>query len=103
VSGRISDTINTGGEKVWPAEVERVMSSHPNVAEVAVCGRPDPEWGERVVAFVVWADRSDPVGLDELRAWVAEQLPRWAAPRELVPMGALPRTASGKIARLKLP
>ena len=103
VSGRIADTINTGGEKVWPAAVERVISAHPKVSDVAVCGRPDPEWGERVVAFVVWADRSDPVGLDELRSWVAQQLPRWAAPRELVPMPALPRTASGKIARLKLP
>ena len=67
VYGRIAETINTGGEKVWPASIERVLAAHPKVAEVAVCGRPDPEWGERVVAFVVPADRSDPVGLDELR------------------------------------
>ncbi len=99
VSGRIAETINTGGEKVWPASVEQAIATHPKVAEVAVCGRPDPEWGERVVAFVVLADRSDPVGLEELRSHVAEQLPAWAAPRELVLVEALPRTPSGKIVR----
>lgn len=103
VSGRIEETINTGGEKVWPATVEQVIAKHPLVAEVAVCGRPDAEWGERVVAFVVAVDRSEPVGLDELRSWVTRQLPGWAAPRELVPMDALPRTASGKVARRMLP
>ncbi len=99
VSGRIAETINTGGEKVWPASVEQAIATHPKVTEVAVCGRPDPEWGERVVAFVVLADRSDPVGLEELRSHVAEQLPAWAAPRELVLVEALPRTPSGKIVR----
>jgi len=99
VSGRIEETINTGGEKVWPNSVEQAIAAHPKVAEVAVRGRPDPEWGERVVAFVVLADTSQPVGLDELRTHVAEKLPIWAAPRELVLLRALPRTASGKIAR----
>jgi O-succinylbenzoic acid--CoA ligase len=99
VSGRIAETINTGGEKVWPASVEQAIAANPKVAEVAVCGRPDPVWGERVVAFVVLADRSDPVGLEELRSHVAEQLPGWAAPRELVLVEALPRTPSGKIVR----
>ncbi len=103
VSGRIEETINTGGEKVWPTAVEQALATHPKVAEVAGRGRPDPEWGERVVAFVVLADRSEPVGLDELRSRVAEQLPVWAAPRELVLLDALPRTPSGKIARRLLP
>ena len=45
--------IVTGGENVWPEPVERVLAGHPDVADVAVAGRPDPEWGQRVVAFVV--------------------------------------------------
>src|SRR5579862_6454783 len=52
VHGRISETINTGGEKVWPETVERVLALHPLIAEVAVAGRPDEEWGQRVVAYV---------------------------------------------------
>ncbi len=103
IFGRMSETINTGGEKVWPVSVEQVIVTHPKVAEVAVCGRPDPEWGEQVVAFVVSTDRSHPIALDELRSHVAERLPRWAAPREVVFLDALPRTSSGKIARRLLP
>ena len=53
----MAEVIVTGGEKVWPAPVEDVLAAHPGVAEVAVWKRPDPEWGERVVAWVVPADR----------------------------------------------
>ncbi len=56
VSGRIDDVITTGAEKVWPDVVERILMAHPGVAEVAVWKRPDPEWGERVVAWVVPTD-----------------------------------------------
>ncbi len=56
VHGRLSDLIISGGENVWPAAVEAVLRRHPGVAEVAVAGRPDPEWGERVVAWVVPVD-----------------------------------------------
>ena len=70
VSGRMADVITTGAEKVWPDSVERILIAHPGVAEVAVWKRPDPEWGERVVAWVVPTD--DGPSLDELRQIVAE-------------------------------
>jgi O-succinylbenzoic acid--CoA ligase len=99
VIGRADERINTGGEKVWPQQVEAVLAAHPKVAEVAVGGRLDPEWGERVVAFVVPADPADPPTLAELREAVAERLPRYAAPRELVLVPSLPRTSLGKVRR----
>jgi O-succinylbenzoic acid--CoA ligase len=100
VSGRIDDVITTGAEKVWPDVVERVLSAHPDVAEVAVWKRPDPEWGERVVAWIVPKD--DAPSLDDLRRVVADTIAPWAAPKELVIVDELPRTASGKIRRRAL-
>ena len=100
VSGRIDDVITTGAEKVWPDVVERVLSAHPDVAEVAVWKRSDPEWGERVVAWIVPTD--DAPSLEELRQVVADTIAPWAAPKELVIVDDLPRTASGKIRRRAL-
>jgi O-succinylbenzoic acid--CoA ligase len=102
VFGRMVEVIVTGAEKVWPASVEDVLTSHPGVAEVAVWKRPDPVWGERVVAWVVPADSVPVPGLDELRDLVAGQIARWAAPRELVVVDALPRTPGGKVRRSAL-
>jgi O-succinylbenzoic acid--CoA ligase len=102
VFGRIDEVIVTGGEKVWPSPVEQVLSRHPDVDQVAVWKRPDPEWGERVVAWVVPTNTSCPPGLDELRDLVAGELPRWAAPRELVVTDRLPRTPGGKVTRTAL-
>lgn len=99
VQGRADDLIVTGGENVWPAPVEAALGSHPKVRAVAVAGRPDPEWGSRVVALVEPADPSDPPTLDDLRAHVRATLPAYAAPKELVLVDALPRTALGKIRR----
>lgn len=96
VIGRVDDLINSGGEKVWPQEVEAVLRTHPKVAEVLVRGRPDPEWGQRVVAWVVPTDAADPPTLEELRAHAARRLPRHKAPREIVPIEALPKTGPGK-------
>jgi o-succinylbenzoate---CoA ligase len=100
VSGRIDDVITTGAEKVWPDLVERALIAHPGVAEVAVWKRNDPEWGERVVAWVVPGD--DAPSLDELRQIVADSIAPWAAPKELVIVDDLPRTAAGKVRRREL-
>jgi O-succinylbenzoic acid--CoA ligase len=99
VHGRRGDLIITGGENVWPTAVERVLATHPQVAEVSVVGRADPEWGQRVVAVVVPRDRSRPPTLDDLRAWAKQQLPAFAAPTGLDLVTALPRTAIGKVRR----
>ena len=99
VVGRIGDVIVTGGEKVWPDAVERVLRGVTGVGEVAVAGRPDPEWGARVVAWVVPSTSSSPPSLDVLRAAVKEELPAYCAPKQLVLVDALPRTAAGKLRR----
>lgn len=103
VIGRVDDLINSGGEKVWPHEVEAVLRTHPKVAEVLVRGRPDPEWGQRVVAWVVPTEAADPPSLEELRAHAARRLPRHKAPREIVPIEALPQTGTGKPRAVGLP
>jgi len=100
---RLGDVVNTGGVKVSPTEVERVLAGHPAVADVCVAGRPDPEWGQRVVAFVVPAEPGAPPALDELRAFAGEELPAPKLPREIVILPAIPRTAGGKPLRRLLP
>jgi len=102
VSGRLAEVIVTGGEKVWPAAVERALATVPGVAQVAVWKRPDPEWGERVVAWVVPEDPASPPTLGALRERVAASQAPWAAPKELVLVAALPRTPSGKLRRRDL-
>lgn len=99
VFGRMDDVVVTGGEKVWPDAVERAIQACPKVGEVAVAGRPDDEWGQRVVAFVVPADPKAPPTLEELRAAVKEAMPAYAAPKEIVLVESLPRTALGKVRR----
>ena len=103
VHGRRGDMIVSGGENVWPEPVERVLVGHPDVVEVAIAGRADPAWGQRVVAFVVPAAAADPPSLDSLRDHVKQELPPWCAPRQLVLVDALPRTALGKVRRGDLP
>ena len=103
VHGRRGDVIVSGGEKVWPAPVESVLRTIPGVADVAIAGRLDDEWGQRVVAFVVPEDRTTSVpSLERLRDAVKEVLPGYMAPRELVVIESLPRNAAGKILRKSL-
>jgi O-succinylbenzoic acid--CoA ligase len=103
VVGRIDDLINTGGERVWPDQVEAALRDHPGVRDVAAGGRLDREWGQHVAVWVVPADPADPPSLEELRAFAARTLPRYAAPRELTLADRLPRTLSGKLRRAALP
>ncbi|GAA4901524.1 AMP-binding protein [Streptomonospora salina] len=96
VRGRLDDVVNTGGHKVVPAEVAALVMRMDSVADAAVVGRPDPEWGERVAAVVVPVDPAAPPGLEEVRTWVARHLPRYAAPREVEIRSSLPLLTSGK-------
>jgi O-succinylbenzoic acid--CoA ligase len=98
VLGRADDVIVTGGENVSATMVAGLLRSHPGVGEVAVRGRPDAEWGQRVVAYVVPADPMAPPTLAGLRAHVLAQAGPPAAPREVVLVDSLPLTALGKTA-----
>jgi O-succinylbenzoic acid--CoA ligase len=101
VTGRRSETIVTGGENVAPAEVEAVLETHPAVAEAAVFARPDPEWGERIVAAVVLHD-GEAVDPDDLLSHAARTLAGFKVPKEVELRETLPRTASGKVRRGEL-
>ncbi|MEA2167518.1 MAG: hypothetical protein QOF76_818, partial [Solirubrobacteraceae bacterium] len=82
---------------VAPAEVEAVLAAHPDVVDAAVVGRPDPEWGEALVALIVGA--ADP---DDLRDFCRERLARFKVPKAFETVQELPRTASGKLIRTAL-
>ena len=103
VHGRGDDLIITGGENVWPDPVEAVLAAVDGVGEVAVAGVADPEWGQRVVAFVVPAAGHAPPSLAALRVAVKAALAPFAAPRQLVLVDHLPRTNLGKVQRSALP
>jgi O-succinylbenzoic acid--CoA ligase len=101
VEDRMDDLIVTGGENVVPAEVEKVLLRHPEVADAAVVGREDPEWQQAVTAIVVLQDGSE-VSPDELRRHCAESLAGYKVPKRVELAAALPRTPSGKLMRRAL-
>ena len=100
VEGRRGDVINSGGEKVWPEDVEKALIRHPDVSDVAVAGTPDSEWGHLVTAFIVTS--RDDLALDELRDFCRDQLPGYSLPRKLEHVSTIPRTALGKVRRTEL-
>jgi len=101
VEDRIDDMIVSGGENVVPAEVEKVLLRHPEVADAAVVGREDPEWQQAVTAIVVLVDGSR-VSPDDLRRHCAESLAGFKVPKRVELASALPRTPSGKLMRRAL-
>jgi len=101
VEDRIDDMIVSGGENVAPAEVEKVLLRHPEVADAAVIGREDPEWQQAVTAVVVLTNGST-VTPDDLRRHCAESLAGFKVPKRVELASALPRTPSGKLMRRAL-
>jgi fatty-acyl-CoA synthase len=101
VSGRDDEMIVSGGENVFPAEVEDLISGHPDVVEATALGVDDPEWGARLRAFVVREQDSD-LDEDTVKTYVREHLARYKVPREVIFLEELPRNPTGKILKREL-
>lgn len=101
LTDRSKDVIISGGSNIYPREVEEVVLRHPAVAEVAVVGTPDPEWGEQVVGFVV-AEPGQAVTEAELDAWCRAHLAAFKRPRRYVMADALPKNSTGKVLKTTL-
>jgi len=101
VSGRDDEMIVSGGENVFPAEVEDLISGHPEVVEATALGVEDKEWGHRLRAFVVKTDGAS-VDEDAIKAYVRDNLARYKVPREVVFLDELPRNPTGKILKREL-
>jgi fatty-acyl-CoA synthase len=101
VQGRLKDMIIRGGENIYPREVEDVLFTHPAVANVAVIGLPDPEWGEIVAAFVQTQPSTKPDGA-ELEAFCRRHLASHKVPRLWRFVSRFPQTASGKLQKFML-
>ena len=101
IQDRLKDMIITGGENVYPAEVENILYGHPDIADVAIIGIPDARWGEAVTGIVVPTPGCAP---DEVAilAWARERLAAYKVPKRLVFQATLPRNPSGKVLRREL-
>lgn len=102
VEGRDDEMIVSGGENVFPKEVEDCLASHDRVAEVAAIGVDDVDFGKRLRAFVVRVPEAEPVSAEELKDLVKENLARFKVPREIVFLDELPRNATGKVLKREL-
>jgi acyl-CoA synthetase (AMP-forming)/AMP-acid ligase II len=100
VEGRDDEMIVSGGENVFPKEVEDCLARHEHVVEAAAVGVDDEEYGKRLKAFVVVDD--DAVGEDDLKDWVKQNLARYKVPREVVLLDELPRNSTGKVLKREL-
>ncbi|WP_327341721.1 long-chain fatty acid--CoA ligase [Streptomyces europaeiscabiei] len=98
---RLKDMIISGGENVYPAEVERVLAEYPGVLEAAVIGVPDPRWGETVLAVLTCAPGTAPT-VEEARAFADDHLARYKLPTKVMLIDQLPRNASGKLDKNEL-
>ena len=101
VVGRDDEMIVSGGENVYPIEVEKTLAAHPGVAEAAVLGVDDEQYGQRLAAFVV-LDKGASVEVDDLKQHVRDNLANYKVPRDITLLPALPRGSTGKILRNEL-
>lgn len=101
ICDRVKDMVISGGENVYPAEVESVLFTHEAIAEVAVIGLPDEKWGEAVTA-VAALSKDQSLTLEELRDFASEKLARYKLPLKLHIVDALPRNPAGKVLKFKL-
>ena len=95
---RIKDMFISGGENVYPAEVERVLNTHPSVLEAAVIGVPDDKWGEVGAAFLLLRPDAT-LDADSLRPWCRDRLAAYKVPAHIRIVETLPRTAAGKVCK----
>ena len=101
IDGRDDEMIVSGGENVFPAEVEDLLAGHEAIAEAAVIGVEDEKFGQRLKAFVVLRDGKE-LSEDEVKAYVKDNLARYKSPREVVFMDELPRNPTGKVLKREL-
>jgi fatty-acyl-CoA synthase len=101
ICDRLKDMIISGGENIYPAEVEAVLYAHPAIAEVAIFGEPSEKWGESVTA-VAALKPGQSLDLETLRAWATERLARYKLPTRLEIVDALPRNPAGKVLKFEL-
>jgi fatty-acyl-CoA synthase len=96
IAGRIKEMYISGGENVYPAEVENVLAHHPDVLEAAVIGVSDARWGEVGCAYVLARPGRD-VDAGKLTAFCRERLAAYKVPRQFIAVADFPRTAAGKV------
>jgi len=102
VAGRDDDMIVSGGENVFPRELEDCLIEHPDVADVVVTGIPDPDWGQRLAAYVVLADGAS-ISASALIDYAKDNVARFAVPRGVMFIDELPRNPTGKVMKRQLP
>jgi fatty-acyl-CoA synthase len=101
IEGRDDEMIVSGGENVFPAEVEELLAAHESVQEAAVIGVDDERFGQRLKAFVVLRRNAD-LDEDAVKDYVSDNLARYKTPREVVFLDALPRNSTGKVLKREL-
>jgi len=98
---RKKDLVKTGGENVYPQEVEAVLSQHPSIAEVTIIGLPDPTWGEAVTAVIVPADGCS-VSLEEVKAFCQGKIAGYKVPKGIQLVDVIPKNETGKVVKREL-
>jgi long-chain acyl-CoA synthetase len=99
---RIKDMIITGGENVYPREIEEALYKRPEIGECSVIGLPDKEYGERVTACIVFKQRNQPLDLAELKSFLKARLAAFKVPKEFITLDELPKASTGKILKREL-